>query len=127
MYKQKFVQGFNMLSFLLILVALAALQPNVQDLSNAIEKVQTESKLSRKQLLEVLSIYIEIIKLFSNSGDKEFNDILLGIGFPEDYIYSLPFINNRKELTNKYFNAGSTCFQNIASIKWRLDISLMTR
>ncbi|KAF7287020.1 COMM domain containing 5 Like Sm protein 4 [Rhynchophorus ferrugineus] len=110
----------------IIKLALNALQHNIQDLSNATEKIQAESKLSRKQLLEVLSIYIEIIKLFSNSGNKEFTNILLAIGFPDDYISSLPFINNRKELIDKYFISRSTSFQNIASIKWRLDISLMT-
>lgn len=109
------------------LVALASLQPQRQNLIKPIEKLATEKKIPLENLYDILSVYIGIVKLFVHSTDKDFVASLTDLGFPNDFVASLPFVDNRKELEDTFFVPNYDTFRNVASIKWRIDISLLNR
>ncbi|XP_030748256.1 COMM domain-containing protein 5-like [Sitophilus oryzae] len=108
-----------------IKLALAALQPDTPDLSRSLSKLEADGHLSCEQLLEVLSLYIHLLKEFCNNKEKDFVDTLLEEGFPNNFVSNLPFLNNQTEIIRKYFSASYNTFENVSSIKWRIDISLL--
>ncbi|XP_060537366.1 uncharacterized protein LOC132708802 [Cylas formicarius] len=108
----------------MIKMALACLQPQPQDLSKVIEKFSKEKNIEKHEISEVLSIYIAILKVFVNSNDKDFIQQLLEVGFTNKFLEDLPLVSNRQELVDTYFMPSYEHFQNVDTIKWRIDISL---
>lgn len=103
------------------------MQPKPQDLFKPLDKLATEKNIAKDQLYELLSVYIAVIKLFIHSTDKDFVSTLVELGFSNEFVDNLPFMNNRKELVETFFEPHYDYFQNVSSIKWRIDISLLHR
>ncbi|ENN74221.1 hypothetical protein HUJ04_012685 [Dendroctonus ponderosae] len=106
-------------------LALASLQPQRQNLIKPIEKLAIERNIPMENLYEILSVYIGIIRLFVHSTDKDFVATLTDLGFQNDFMASLPFVDNRKELEDTFFVPNYDNFRNVSSMKWRIDISLL--
>ncbi|CAG9762339.1 unnamed protein product [Ceutorhynchus assimilis] len=120
-----FVTEFpNELTGKIVKMALASMQPTPQPLLKPLEKLSLEKNIPKEQLYDLLSIYIAIIKQFIRTSDKDFISNLVEIGFPNEFVEGLPFVNNRKELVDTFFAPHYAFFQNVSSIKWRIDISL---
>ncbi|XP_066158900.1 COMM domain-containing protein 5 [Euwallacea fornicatus] len=109
----------------MVKLALASLQPSPQNVSKAIEKLSTEKNIAKEDLYEILSVYVEILRLFIHTSDKDFINNLLEWGFSNDFVEKLTFLNNRKELIDTFLAPHYGYFQNVSSIKWRIDISLL--
>lgn len=108
-------------------VALAALQPNPQNLSRLLDKFSIEKNIPKEELYEVVGVYMAVIKYFIHTTDKDFASNLVEFGFPTEFVNNLSFVNNRKALVNNYLAPHYDFFYNIDSIKWRIDMSLLSR
>lgn len=109
------------------LVALAALQPNPQNLSRLLDKFSSEKNIPKEELYEVVGVYMAVIKYFIHTTDKDFASNLVEFGFPAEFVNNLSFVNNRKALVNNYLSPHYDYFYNVDSIKWRIDMSLLSR
>lgn len=109
---------------LLLLVALVANQPTVQDRSKIIENLSNDSNISKEQIYEVLGVYIGLIRLFLGTSDNEFNTKLLEIGFSSDFVQQLPLIGHREEIVKNLINNFDVDFGKLLTFKWKIDVSL---
>ncbi|KAJ8985866.1 hypothetical protein NQ317_006240 [Molorchus minor] len=108
----------------IVKMALVASQPNAHDKSRIIESFSNDSNIPKQQIYEVLGVYIAIVHLFLESNDNDFNTRLLEIGFTPEFVEKLPFIGNRDEIVKNLLNNFNTDYAKLASLKWKLDISL---
>ncbi|XP_050314614.1 uncharacterized protein LOC126749045 [Anthonomus grandis grandis] len=109
----------------IIKLALACIQPKQQDLLKPLEKLASETKISKDQLYEILSSYTAIIRHFIHTDQRDFVSNMVEIGYPSEFVERLPFLNNKEELLHTFFAPYKAYFMNINIIKWRIDISLL--
>ncbi|EFA11877.1 COMM domain-containing protein 5-like Protein [Tribolium castaneum] len=105
-------------------VALSINQSPTQDRLKVIEKISNDFDLPKEKTIEILGVYLAIIRTFVASTDKEFNAKLKELGFSNEFIEELPLINNRTKVMDTILSSRRGEFNKLVSLKWRIDISL---
>lgn len=108
-------------------MALLAVSAAKNDYSDLIENFSKQTDISEEQLYAVLGTYISIIRLSLRNNSTEFVNKLLDIGFPIEFIKSLPFIDRQDDIINNIRKSYDKDFLRVSTLKWRIDISLGNR
>ncbi|CAH0562002.1 unnamed protein product [Brassicogethes aeneus] len=109
----------------LLKLALAIEQFPNQNRTKNLTKICNESDVSKENILNVLGVYLLIVRLFLSTNDKEFNSRLLEIGFTDNFIETLPLISNREDVMKNLQLSTYSDYTNFTYLKWRIDISLI--
>lgn len=104
-------------------VGLGVMQSS-QNRYRVLDKVSKEINIGNDKLVEIIATYIEIIKLFLTTNDKEFNSILGQFGFSSEFITELPLAPNREEVEHTIRKSYKTETRILLHLKWRIDLSL---
>ncbi|XP_044765509.1 uncharacterized protein LOC123321798 [Coccinella septempunctata] len=97
---------------------------STQERWKVLNKVSQEFNIEKSKLVEIISAYVEIVKLFLITSDKEFNGLMGQFGFSPVFINQLPLIPNRKEVESTIGKTHNIKRGNLKSLKWRIDLSL---
>lgn len=108
-------------------MALSINQSPSQDRLKVIEKISNDFNLPKEIIVDLLGLYLAIIRAFMESTDKEFNAKLLELGFSNDFVDELPLVNNRTKVIDTILSSRRGEFNKLVSLKWRIDISLTNR
>jgi hypothetical protein len=108
----------------LLKVALSINQSPTLDRLKILEKISNDHHVPKDKLIEVLGIYLAIIRLFLETTDKEFNAKLIELGFSNEFVEELPLVSNRTKVIDNIVNSRRGEFKKLVSLKWRIDISL---
>lgn len=108
-------------------MALSINQSPTLDRLKILEKISNDHHVPKDKLIEVLGIYLAIIRLFLETTDKEFNAKLIELGFSNEFVEELPLVSNRTKVIDNIVNSRRGEFKKLVSLKWRIDISLTNR
>lgn len=102
-------------------VALSSTLSYDVQISNLI--TSNEQELSEVEIYDLIGLYIKIIKWFTQCNKEEFMEKLVEMGFTNSFVEKFPLkYENRMQIQNNaYF------YNNIESLKWRIDISLSNK
>ncbi|XP_045481521.1 uncharacterized protein LOC123685730 [Harmonia axyridis] len=104
-------------------IGLSVMQSS-QDRTKVLDKISHELNIEKHKLVELIAIYVEIIKLFLITSDKDFNAQLGQFGFNSEFIEELPLVPNRKEVHSTILKYYKMEKRNLVDLKWTIDLSL---